>query len=101
MRCLSKTLLVPMLISLAALLLPCSISLRGQEAKETLRAGTARVDITPDQPVQLSGYANRTALSEGVHDRIFARAIAFERAGKRLVMVSTSFCRNRCSQNSI
>ena len=53
-----------------------------------LRAGFAKVDITPAEPCVLSGYASRTALSTGVHDPLSARAIAFEQSGKRLVMVS-------------
>lgn len=55
---------------------------------EGLRAGIAKVDITPSQPCMLCGYASRTALSTGVHDPLSARAIAFERSGKRFVLVS-------------
>jgi hypothetical protein len=46
------------------------------------------VDITPAQPVTLSGYASRTELSQGIHDPLSARAVAFECKGQRLVMVS-------------
>jgi len=53
-----------------------------------LKAGVARIDITPDKPVTLSGYASRKGLSTGVHDPLSARALAFEAGGKRLVMVS-------------
>ena len=55
---------------------------------EGLRAGAARVDVTPTQPVTLAGYASRTNLSQGVHDPISARALAFEEDGARLVLVS-------------
>ncbi|MBN1443355.1 MAG: neutral/alkaline non-lysosomal ceramidase N-terminal domain-containing protein [Planctomycetes bacterium] len=54
-----------------------------------LRAGFAVVDITPAQPVTLAGYASRKELSRGVHDPLSARAVAFERDGERLVLVST------------
>jgi hypothetical protein len=54
-----------------------------------VRAGVAQVDITPGQPVTLAGYASRKELSEGVHDRLSARAVAFEEGGRRLVLVST------------
>lgn len=57
-----------------------------------LRAGTARIDITPDNPVTLAGYASRTNVSRGVHDPLTARAVAFEHEGKRLVLVSTEIC---------
>ncbi|MBN1505610.1 MAG: neutral/alkaline non-lysosomal ceramidase N-terminal domain-containing protein [Sedimentisphaerales bacterium] len=53
-----------------------------------LRAGAARIDVTPDKPVTLSGYGSRKGLSTGVHDPLSARALAFEAAGKRLVLVS-------------
>ncbi len=55
----------------------------------TLRAGTARIDITPEKPVKMSGYGARTALSEDVHDPLSARVVAFENDGKRLVLVSS------------
>src|SRR5512143_2082021 len=54
-----------------------------------LRAGAARIDITPDKPVNMSGYAGRKGLSTGVHDPLSARAVAFEVNGKRLVLIST------------
>ncbi|MBM3858923.1 MAG: hypothetical protein FJ395_04650 [Verrucomicrobia bacterium] len=40
-------------------------------------AGAAKIDITPDYPVRLSGYGSRTNEHEGVEQRIFAKAIAF------------------------
>ena len=68
-----------------------------------LRAGTAKIDITPKKSVKMAGYRSRTGLSTGVHDPLSARVVAFERApisqkdgemgtqsnGKRLVLVST------------
>jgi neutral ceramidase len=59
------------------------------EGPAGLKAGAARIDITPQQPVTLSGYASRKGLSTGVHDPLSARALAFETAGKRLVLVAT------------
>ncbi len=55
---------------------------------QILRAGVARIDITPDLPVEMGGYGARKGLSEGVHDRIFARVIAFQSGENRMVMVS-------------
>ncbi len=37
----------------------------------------------------MAGYASRTELSQGVHDPLSARVVAFENSGKRLVLVST------------
>jgi hypothetical protein len=62
---------------------------QAQPAEKVLRAGTAKIDITPEKPVKMAGYASRTELSQGVHDPLSARVVAFENNGKRLVLVST------------
>ena len=38
--------------------------------------GAAEIDITPDYSVRLSGYGNRRAASEGIAQRIWAKAVA-------------------------
>jgi hypothetical protein len=53
-----------------------------------LRAGTARIEITPTLPVTLAGYESRKELSRGVHDPLSARAVAFEQGSNHLVLVS-------------
>jgi hypothetical protein len=53
-----------------------------------LRAGTAKVDLTPTQPVRLGGYESRKELSQGVHDPLGARVLAFAEGRRRLVLVS-------------
>ncbi len=84
-----KTRLPPssVLLSLVFLLLIASPTPAG--VADGLKAGAARIDITPDKPVNMSGYAGRKGLSTGVHDPLSARAVAFEADGKRLVLVST------------
>jgi putative membrane-bound dehydrogenase-like protein len=37
--------------------------------------GVAKVDITPDEPVRLSGYASRLTPADGIEDRLSARAL--------------------------
>jgi neutral ceramidase len=54
-----------------------------------LRAGTAKIDITPSIPVKLYGYSSRKTYSEGIHDPLSARAVVFENNGKKFVLVST------------
>jgi neutral ceramidase len=54
-----------------------------------LHAGIARIDITPDIPLMLYGYASRKTPSEGIHDHLYARAVAFENNGRKLVLVSS------------
>ena len=62
-----------MSISLVTLLL--SFSVLGQTETEP-SVGLARVDITPDFPVRLSGFGFRRKESEGVNQRIWAKALA-------------------------
>jgi hypothetical protein len=60
----------------------------GSWAQE-LRAGYAKVDITPSGPVYLGGYNLRGAPSDGIHegDRLYARALVFEAPGARVAFV--------------
>ena len=43
-----------------------------------LRAGAARVDVTPSEPVVLQGYGNEDRVSTGVHDHIYIRAVTLD-----------------------
>jgi len=55
-----------------------------------LRAGAARVDITPEGPIWMSGYASRNHPSIGVRQHLFARALAVDDGvGARFAIVST------------
>ncbi len=55
-----------------------------------MRAGVARMDITPEGPIWLSGYGNRTHPSTGVLTPLWAKALAIEDAkGGRVVIVTT------------
>jgi len=58
--------------------------------------GAAAADITPDEPVPLTGYAS-VRISKGIHSRCTANVLALEaRAGKKIVdqaiMVSCDLC---------
>jgi neutral ceramidase len=72
----------------AACFLICGVAISAEPAG-ILRAGVAKTDITPAKPVMLAGYGSRRGLSQGVHDPLSARVVAFEQDGKRLVLVST------------
>jgi hypothetical protein len=55
-----------------------------------MRAGVARVDITPRGPIWMSGYASRNHPSEGVRQNLWARALVIEAApGGRVAIVTT------------
>src|SRR5688572_6715712 len=74
---------VPMKIALVILL--CAAGLSGA----SLKAGVAKVDITPAGPIWMSGYAARTHPSEGVLTPLWAKALALETSrSERIVIVS-------------
>lgn len=43
---------------------------------DALLVGVSEVDITPEEPIRLTGYASRTVPSEGVRGRLWAKALA-------------------------
>src|SRR5436189_3446919 len=51
-------------------------SVLAAEKSELRSVGVGKVDITPDYPIRLTGYASRKTESEGVAQRIWARALA-------------------------
>jgi hypothetical protein len=54
------------------------------------KAGVARVVITPNEPLWMSGYSARTKPAEGKLQDLYAKALAVEDpAGKRLVLITT------------
>lgn len=58
-------------------------------AGDAWEAGFSKVDITPAEPVRLSGYGNRTAPHESVADPLHVRALVLRSAGGDLqVLVS-------------
>ncbi|MGH9326368.1 MAG: neutral/alkaline non-lysosomal ceramidase N-terminal domain-containing protein [Terriglobia bacterium] len=62
-------------------LLPASLDAQG------LKAGVARVDITPPVGLRMFGFANRTSPSIGEWDPLYARVLVLEAGGKRLGIV--------------
>ena len=72
-------------LPLPAMLLFASAPSWAQE----LRAGYAKVDITPTGPVMMGGYDLRGAASDGVYpgDHLYARALVFEASGVRVAFV--------------
>ena len=60
-----------------------------------LKAGVAKVDITPVAPCWMEGYASRRKdgpQSTGVHDRLHARVLVVEGDGGRVAIVSCDLC---------
>jgi neutral ceramidase len=54
------------------------------------KVGIATVKITPEEPLQMAGYASRTKPFERVNDDLYAKALALEDAdGHRAVIIAT------------
>jgi hypothetical protein len=72
------------------LILSLPILIFGLQAAPGMRAGVARVKITPAVRVWLTGYALRTHPANSVLADIFAKALAIEDGhGGRVVIVTT------------
>ncbi len=56
----------------------------------TYYIGRATADITPDYPVRLNGFGFRRTESEGVRQRIFAKALAIRRENEKPVLLITA-----------
>jgi hypothetical protein len=55
--------------------------------------GVSKIDITPDYPIRLTGYASRQKESEGVAQRLYARALAFgSDSEKPAILVTVENC---------
>src|SRR5712692_8661436 len=66
----------------------CGFILLASTAFAQFRAGAARRDITPQEPVPMWGYgARHDALSTGILDPLFAGALVLDVAGKKLAIV--------------
>ena len=59
------------------------------DAADTYRVGVAQVDITPSGPIRLNGFGFRRTESEGVYQRIWAKALAIEDESKEPALLMT------------
>jgi len=58
------------------------------QADAALEAGAGKAEITPQWPVYLGGYYYVNTRSKGVHDPLFARALALNYGDETVIMVS-------------
>jgi hypothetical protein len=66
--------LMSLLLSAAFGLLPTDKARSAENP--ALPIGVARMDVTPDYPIRLTGYAARRQMSEGLRQRLWAKALA-------------------------
>jgi neutral ceramidase len=65
-----------------------SVSIPKDSGAESIRAGWAKVNITPETPVPMAGYGNRWGRAyETVHDSIYVRAIVLDNGRTRAALV--------------
>ena len=67
----------------------CFSDVRAGLSGAGLKAGTAKVDITPTGPIWMSGYAARTHPSEGVASHLWAKALAIESSPSARIVIVT------------
>lgn len=65
-----------------AFLLPTDLHAAG------LRAGLAKVEITPDEPAWMGGYSSRDHPSEGTFDPLHARALVLDDGERTMALVA-------------
>ena len=54
----------------------------------TLYAGAAKVNITPETPIPMSGYGSRKEVFQGVHDSLYVTAIVFQNESNQSVLIT-------------
>src|SRR5690349_8217158 len=64
------------ILRLIFLLAACNFTLGAQQKEALHQIGVAKIDITPNYAIRLSGYGNRRKESEGVAQRIIAKGLA-------------------------
>ena len=76
------------LLLAAFIFLTYSVSVGQKSINNSFSAGFARLNITPDYPVPMSGYGDRKDPSKGVHDSLFVRATAFSDGNNKALLIS-------------
>src|SRR5438105_5369308 len=72
------------------LLLPALAGTRSNGEDRGWKAGVAKTEITPDQPMWLAGYASRTKPAEGKEMPLWIKVLAIEDAEGRRALILTS-----------
>lgn len=65
------------LITCIFLIFNFTIGLAYGQKNKLIDVGVARIDITPEKPVRLSGYSGRDNPFDSVHHKLWAKAMAF------------------------
>lgn len=74
------------ILLLSVILLSAHIFCPADQA--ALKAGFAKVDITPPSGVWLSGYASRKKPSDGISDELYAKSLVLDDGQNKIAIVS-------------
>lgn len=67
------------------------LSICGAVSAGAVEVGVARIDVTPEEPIRLTGYASRQTNSIGVEQKLWAKAIAIGESDPA-VMITLDNC---------
>ncbi len=56
---------------------------RDKNDPASIEMGTGRIDITPDYPVRLTGYGNRTKVYDSVEQKLWGKVLVLDQKGKQ------------------
>ncbi len=76
----------------AAAVLCCGRLFAAGQDTGVWEAGLAKIDITPDYPVRLTGYASRKTECEGVAQHLHAKALALRHNAKPALLITVDNC---------
>ncbi len=79
-----RTILICLIVPVLAMLF--SFKPRQQTDIASVEIGTGRIDITPDHPVRLTGYGNRTEVFDSVEQKIWGKALVLDQKGKQTMV---------------
>jgi hypothetical protein len=71
------------------LLALCSHALAQGNEREPVMMGAGRINITPEEPVLMSGYDARKTPSTGIHDELFATAFCFSDTRSKVLIITS------------
>src|SRR5690349_9832671 len=85
--------LAPRMVCFAVLCWLGSVVGHATAAETGWKAGFAKANITPEQPMWLAGYGGRDHAAEGKLHDIWVKTVALEdSAGKRVVLLTSDLC---------
>jgi len=74
------------------LALVCADGISAAAAAQVWQVGAAKVDVTPHYPIRLTGYAVRKKESEGIAQRLYARALAIGSDEQVAILITVDNC---------